>query len=108
MQPNLTHDLGGVGLPNWKLESTLGLYWRQSDRDAVYRNGGAVLRAATESRQSRARHIATQFEAVATWAPVRGFDLRLGYALFEPGRFIEETGPASTVHFWTAEARLWF
>jgi hypothetical protein len=32
----------------------------------------------------------------------------VAYACFEPGRFIEETGPDATVHFLSAGLRFWF
>ncbi len=57
---------------------------------------------------SRARYIGTQAEVVLGWSPARGVDVELAYALFKPGRFIEETGPARTVHFVGIETQLRF
>jgi hypothetical protein len=34
--------------------------------------------------------------------------IEAAYSVFEPGRFIEETGPAKTVHFVGAEVQLRF
>jgi len=42
-------------------------------------------------------------EAVLGWSAARGIELELAYAVFQPGRFIKETGPAATVHFIGAE-----
>lgn len=45
---------------------------------------------------------------VLGWSPARGIDVEFAYAVFEPGRFIKETGPAKTVHFIRIETQLRF
>jgi hypothetical protein len=78
-------------------------YRRESLEDGVDGNPGNLLRA---SGGSRVRSIGTQAEAVLGWSPVRGVDVELAYAVFRPGRFIEETRPARTVQFVGIETQL--
>jgi hypothetical protein len=100
------HPIAGIDLgQGWSLRGAFALHWRQSLEDGVYSNSGQLLRA---SSGSRARYIGAHAEIVLGWSPARGVDLELAYALFEPGRFIEETGPASTVHFVAAEMQIRF
>ena len=80
-------------------------FWRESLGDGVYDNPGNLLRA---SGDSRARYIGSQTEVVLGWTPVRGIEIEVAYSEFEPGRFIEETGPSKTVRFVGAEIQLRF
>ena len=91
--------------PGLKIDALVGFYWRDSLSDAVYRNGGAPLFNASSGQ---GRFIATQFETVLEYAVRRGFDLRFTFADFEPGRFVQSTGPVAPVRFIGAETRLWF
>jgi hypothetical protein len=91
------HGIAGIDLGRgWSLRGAVAYHWRQSVEDGVYNNPGQLVRA---SGGSRARSIGAMAEAVLGWSPARGTDLELAYAVFEPGRFIKDTGPASTVHF---------
>jgi hypothetical protein len=45
---------------------------------------------------------------VLAWSPARGVDIGAAFSVFEPGRFIEETGPSNTVKFIDAEVQLRF
>ena len=87
------------------LDALVGFYWRENPRDAVYRNGGALLFAASAGE---GRYIATQYEAVLSYIPTRGIDTRLTLALFDPGPFVRSTGNVAPVRFVGAEARFWF
>jgi hypothetical protein len=58
--------------------------------------------------QGDVRFIGTQTELVLSYSPVRELNIEMAYSRFEPGRFIEETGPDKTVHFISAEVQLWF
>ena len=91
--------------PNLHLDTLVGFYWRASQTDGVYRNGGAPLFAASAGY---GRYIATQYEATIDYSVTRGVDLRLTLADFAPGAFVHSTGRAGPVRFAGAEARLWF
>jgi hypothetical protein len=102
---NLINLLGAIGLRfTDSLTLTLqgGPYWRYSTQDAVYGVGGNIVRASDGS--SNARFIGTQFECVAEWSPRRELSFLVSYSQFVPGTFIEETGPAETIHFVAVEA----
>jgi len=70
-------------------------YWRQSRGDGVYDMPGQIIR---EGSGSGAHYIGTQGEAVLSWEPNAALSMLASYSIFEPGRFIEETGPARTIH----------
>jgi hypothetical protein len=89
----------------WALGFASVFDWRESTGDGIYDNGGALLRPDGDSNE---RYIGTQLDAVLTYTPRRGMDMTFSYSLFEPGDFIEATGPARTVHFVSAEVRYWF
>ena len=100
------HPVVGIDLgQGWSLSGATVFFWRESLGDGVYDNPGNLLRA---SDNSQARYIGTQAEVVLGWSPVRGLDIEASYAVFEPGRFIEETGPAKTVQFIGVEMQLRF
>lgn len=79
------------------------LFWRESLNDGIYDNPGFLLRA---SDDSRARYIGTQWEVVLGREIARGLTIEGAHSFFEPGAFIEETGPAKTVHFVGAEVQV--
>jgi Alginate export len=98
------HPIAGVDLgEGWLLYGAAVFYWRESLGDGIYDNPGNLIRA---SDGSRARYVGTQGEVVLEWEVARGLTLQTAYALFEPGPFIEETGPAKTVHFVGAEVQM--
>lgn len=80
----------------WSLSRAAVFYSRQSLEDGVYGNPGNLIRA---SAGSRARYVGTQGEVVPGWEATPNITLETSYALFEPGRFLSETGPGKTVHF---------
>lgn len=100
------HPIVGVDLGRgWSLHGAIVFFWRESLEDGVYNNAGNLLRA---SGDSRARYIGTQSEVVLQWSPARGIDILAAYSVFEPGRFIEETGPSKTIQFVELEMQLRF
>ena len=88
-----------------KLDAIIGLYWRESRRDAVYRNGGGVLFPATAGR---GRFVARQYELTVDYGVTRGVDLRLTLAAFDRGRFVRSIPGSRAVRFAGLETRLWF
>ncbi|MBB3974250.1 alginate export family protein [Hansschlegelia beijingensis] len=91
------HPVIGVSLGSgWSLTAAAVFYWRQSLDDGVYGNPGNLIRP---SAGSRARYVGTQAEIVLGWEATRNITLELSSAVFEPGRFLSETGPGKTVRF---------
>lgn len=100
------HPGAGVDLGNgWSLRGEAVFFWRESLGDGIYGEAGNLIRA---SDDSLARYIGAQGEVVLRWSPVRGVDIEAVYSVFDPGRFIEETGPAKTVRFIELEMQLRF
>lgn len=75
--------------------------WRESLDDGVYGVAGNLIRPAGGSR---ARAIATQGSLVTIWKPTRHVSFVQIVTYSEPGRFLEETGPAEPTLFVSA----WF
>lgn len=91
IHPDVELDLGndlGIGI-------AAVAYWRQSRRDGVYDIPGQLIRS---GQASRARFIGTQGEAVLSWQPDPALSMSASYSMFEPGRFIEQTGTSRTIH----------
>lgn len=101
LHPIVGVDLGG----GWSLYGATVFFWRESLEDGVYDGPGNLLRT---SDGSRARYIGTQSEVVLQWSPARGIDILAAYSVFEPGQFIEETGPSNTIQFVELELQLRF
>ncbi|MGA0530339.1 alginate export family protein [Hansschlegelia sp. KR7-227] len=98
------HPVIGVSLGSgWSLSGAAVFYWRQSLEDGVYGNPGNLVRP---SAGSRARYVGTQGEVVLGWEATPNVTLETSYALFEPGRFLRETGSGKTVHFVGGEIQL--
>lgn len=93
LRPGLSLGIGG------------DFYWRQSTRDGVYEVPGQLLR---RSGGSRARFIGTQIESVVDWQLAPALSLSASYSIFAAGRFLEETGPAETIHMLGLETRYRF
>lgn len=101
LHPTLDLDLsGGFGLGLAAVA-----YWRESGRDGVYDVTGNLLRSGAGSG---ARFVGTQGELVLSYSDGRSFEAMVSYSLFRPGPFIEDTGPARTIHFVGLEAVLTF
>ena len=87
------------------IDTLAGEYWRESEDDGVYRNGGGVLYPAS---RGRGKYVATQVESVADFEPVHGVACRLTLAHFAPGAFVRSTPHHRSVWFVGAETRWWF
>src|SRR5581483_5332910 len=72
------------------------LFWRASDRDAVYNKSGGVLRAGAASR---ARYIGAETDLLATYNFTRHLQGYAGYSFFASGGFIDKTGPDRNSNF---------
>lgn len=97
------HPIAGVDLGSgWSLSGGAVFYWRESLGDGVYGNPGNLLRSA---ESSRARYIGTQADVVFAWEASRTLSFEFAYSMFQPGRFIHDTGQAKIVHFFGAEVK---
>lgn len=85
----------------FSLSASAIAYWRMSLEDGVYDLSGNLLRSGAGSRS---RHIGTQGELVLSYAAGRTVEGLLSYSLFRPGSFLQDTGPAKTIHFVGMEA----
>lgn len=97
LRPNFILEL----TPAWEFSGAVTFFWRQSLNDGIY---GPALNLLRPDGGSRARYIGTQVDAALDWLVDRNLSFRFVYSFFEPGRFIEETGPAETVQFVQANA----
>ncbi len=87
------HFSGRVTLTlNWDF------FWRESEQDGIYNNGGALLRS---GKNSNARYVGSQPQAQLEWDLDRHTTFILIYAHFFAGPFIRETGPGKDVDFMT-------
>lgn len=69
-------------------------YWRQSTDDGIYAISGALVRS---GRDSDARFIGTQAEIAVAWQATPELNLAASVGVFDPGTFIQETGPAQVI-----------
>jgi len=72
------------------------LFWRASDRDAIYNSGGAVQRPGTGTR---ARYVGAETDLLATYNFTRHLQGYAGYSFISSGGFIEKTGRDSNSNF---------
>ncbi len=80
-------------------------FWRQSEGDGVYSISGFVLRS---GRGSAARFVGTQVELAAAWQATPELNLSASASLFDPGRFIRDTGPSRPIRMVGAMANFRF
>jgi hypothetical protein len=66
------------------------LFWRASDRDALYNKSGGVLWPGTGTT---ARYVGAEFDFLATYNLTRHLLGYAGYSRFFAGEFIRKTGP---------------
>ena len=66
------------------------LFWRASDRDALYNKAGAILRPGTTTT---ARYVGAEVDLIANYAFTPHILGYAGYSHFFPGEFIRKTGP---------------
>ena len=66
------------------------VFWRASDRDALYNKSGGVLRPGT---LTTARYVGAEMDLLATYNFTRHLQGYAGYSHFFTGEFIRKTGP---------------
>lgn len=69
-------------------------YWRESTNDGIYAIPGLLVRSGKESDE---RFIGKQIELAASWQATPHLNLSASLSAFDPGSFIRDTGPASTI-----------
>jgi hypothetical protein len=93
-------ELALIENQNWakklSLRTDYHMFWRQSDTDAVYNAGGAVLRA---DGGSDALYVGSEIDLLLNWQIDRHMNVYVGYSHFFAGDFIEETGPSEDIDF---------
>jgi hypothetical protein len=70
------------------------LFWRESDRDAVYNAAGVPI----VTGGSSAAFIGSEFDFLFSWQLDRHWQVYAGYSHFWAGDFIEDSGEASGAH----------
>lgn len=81
------------------------VFWRASDRDAVYTKSGGVLRPGTGTT---ARYVGTEIDLLATYTLTRHLLGSAGYSHFFAGDFIRKTGPSRDSDFFYAAMQYTF
>lgn len=80
-------------------------FWRQSTGDGVYAVPGIVLRSGSGSK---ARFIGKQFELATAWQATPELNLSASASVFDPGRFIQDTGSSRPIRMVSATANFRF
>jgi hypothetical protein len=80
----------------WRIRFDYHHFRRPEEEGAWIGAGGGVVRPGAPGTSS---HLADEFDVVVTWLPMKALAVELGWAIFLPGGFIEDTGPAPTAHF---------
>lgn len=97
-QRNLIHVRPSITIrPHKDVELSLSgtAYWRQSTGDGIYAISGALVRS---GKDSNARFIGTQVELAAAWQVTPELNLSASAGVFDPGTFIQETGPSQVIN----------
>ncbi len=105
---NLIHVRPAVAIQpraDMRISLTAAAFWRQSLEDGVYAIPGVVLRGGDGSD---ARFIGKQFELASAWQITPELNLSASASVFQPGRFIRDTGPARPIRMVGAMANFRF
>lgn len=87
----------------WGVIGALGFYWRQRPEDGIYGVALNLLRPAGDSDE---RYVGAIAELMVNYSVNRNLSFRGNDSVFEPGDFIEDTGPAPTIHFFMVQGVL--
>ena len=96
---NIVNSLVGVTVSpvrNFTLSLQQYLFWRASERDALYNKQGVVLRPGTGTT---ARYVGAEMDLLATYDFTRHLQGYAGYSHFFTGEFIRKTGPSRDSDF---------
>ena len=81
------------------------VFWRASDRDALYNKAGAVFRPGTGTT---ARYIGAEIDLLATYNFTYHVQFYAGSSHFFTGEFLRKTGPSEDSDFFYAAAQYTF
>jgi hypothetical protein len=76
---------------------------RPEEAGAWVNAGGAIVRPGLAGSSS---HLGDEVDLTVTWKPKDALAFLLGYSLFLPGGFVEDTGPSPVAHFIYLETRV--
>jgi Alginate export len=88
-----------------KLSFKQYFFWRASDRDALYNNGGALERAGTTTT---ARYIGAETDLLATYNFTRHLLGYAGYSYISAGEFVRKSGPHKASNYFYAALQYTF
>jgi len=80
-------------------------FMRPEDLGGWVNAGGAVIRPGAAGVSS---HLGDEVDLTLTWVPVKQVSFLLGWAVFFPGGFVEDTGASPTAHFAYVQGRVKF
>jgi hypothetical protein len=78
---------------------------RPEDLGAWINAGGAVIRPGAAGASN---HLGDEIDVTFTWTPVKQVSFLVGWAIFFPGGFVEDTGPSPTANFAYVQGRVTF
>jgi hypothetical protein len=102
---NLHPGIGGKLGGKWSYQLDTVAFWRESDGDGAYGASGNLLRS---GRNSAARYVGTQADALIGLQASVHWYVELQYAFFWPGEFVTSTGPHSDVAYTSVLTRFRF
>ena len=83
---------------NLTLSANWDFFWRESTHDGIYNNAVLLVRS---GRNSNARYVGSQPQAVMEWNPGHHLSMVAIYAHFLAGEFLRESGPGHDVDYLT-------
>jgi hypothetical protein len=86
-------------MDNFTLTVNWDFFWRESIQDGVYNNAVTLVRS---GKNSSARYVGNQPQAQLQWNLDHHITFSATYAHFFTGDFLQETGPAMDVDYFTA------
>jgi hypothetical protein len=89
----------------WRLTLDLHHFRRPESAGAWINAGGAVVRNGLAGADA---HLGDEVDLTLSWKPNAALAFLLGYSLFLPGAFVEETGDDPVSHFLYLETRVIF
>lgn len=92
VHPSLTLQLDDA----LALTTDVNFFWRLEKTDGVYTPSGAILR---DPQPGAGRYVGTAASANLTWTITPFLEATAVYTRFQPGAFLQDTGPAKPLDF---------
>ena len=81
-------------------------HFRVLDEQGAWVNaGGGVIRTGAPGVST---DLGNEVDITIVWKPSKPLTFLLGYSIFVPGGFVEDTGPSPTTHFAYLQTRVTF